>query len=250
VHFRVSEAELGTPETAWLACPRLAACAPMDWALPGPVVVLAPHPDDEILAVGGTMRALARAGHDVTVVAVTEGEASHPRSRTTSPLAMTTIRARERTLALERLGVAGARVVRLRVPDGAVAGEPRLEERIEEILDSAGAAWCLSPWRHDGHPDHDATGRAAVLACARARATRLVEYPVWAWHWARPGTDDLPWVRARRMALAPEVATAKRDAISAYVSQIAPLGPGAGDEAVLPRPVLARFGRAFEVLFT
>lgn len=29
---------------------------------------------------------------------------------------------------------------------------------------------CLAPFEHDGHPDHDASGRAASLACAPAFA--------------------------------------------------------------------------------
>lgn len=37
------------------------------------VVVLAPHNDDEILGVGGTMTKLAKHGHDVTVCEVTAG---------------------------------------------------------------------------------------------------------------------------------------------------------------------------------
>ena len=44
---------------------------------------------------------------------------------------------------------------------------------------------CLSPWRSDGHPDHDATGHAAVAA-ARLTRTPVLEYLVWAWHWATP----------------------------------------------------------------
>jgi hypothetical protein len=26
--------------------------------------------------------------------------------------------------------------------------------------------WCLAPWELDGHPDHDAVGRAAATACS------------------------------------------------------------------------------------
>jgi LmbE family N-acetylglucosaminyl deacetylase len=43
----------------------------------GPVLVVAPHPDDEVLGVGGTMARLSAAGEDVFVVIVTRGMPPH-----------------------------------------------------------------------------------------------------------------------------------------------------------------------------
>jgi len=40
------------------------------------VLVIAPHPDDEVLGVGGTMARLAHEGHDVFVAIVTRGDPS------------------------------------------------------------------------------------------------------------------------------------------------------------------------------
>ena len=40
---------------------------------PGRVVLVAPHPDDEVLALGGSLAMLARSGREVLVVAVTDG---------------------------------------------------------------------------------------------------------------------------------------------------------------------------------
>ncbi len=154
-------------------------------------------------------------------------------------------RAHERMRALARLGI-DADVVRLRCPDGGVADEARLVERLVPLI--RGADWCVAPWEADGHPDHDATGHAAATACA-ATGVRLARYPVWAWHWARPERDELPWPSLHQVALAAADVAAKHAAIEAYQSQIAPLSDVAGDEAVLPEAVVARFRRAFEVVF-
>jgi LmbE family N-acetylglucosaminyl deacetylase len=37
--------------------------------------------------------------------------------------------------------------------------------------------WCLAPWEPDGHPDHDAVGRATAAACSAYRVP-LLRYPI------------------------------------------------------------------------
>lgn len=235
--FVVSEDEPSTPESAWSASPRLAGCPPLSWPPPTRVVVVAPHPDDEILGVGGWMSDLARAGCAIDVVAVTDGEASHPGRA--DELAGT--RAREREVALDRLGI-DARVTRLGCGDGAVGLEAHLARRLEPLV--AGASLVLAPWERDGHPDHDAAG-AAARAAGRATGTPVLSYPVWAWHWARPDSDDLPWSRARRISLGPGAKKAKSAAVAAFRSQIEKVD----GVVILPAAVLAHFLRPFEVVF-
>ncbi len=249
--FLVSEQELGTAESDWLASDELAACRTIDWTkevrtseLNRRAVVLAPHPDDEVLALGGTMIALVRAGFSVDVVAITDGEASHPRLTADVREQLGARRAQEQRIALSKLDIGDVRVQRLHLPDGLVAETDGLAETLEPVLQ--GAALCFAPWERDGHPDHDATGRAARIASHRVQV-RLIEYPVWAWHWATPHHSAFPWERAARVELDESTLRAKERAIDAYTSQIAPLV--VGDAPVLPRAVLARFRRPFETVF-
>ena len=260
--------DVSTPEEAWAACSELPR---FDLAGIDRAVVIAPHPDDEVLALGGLMQLLARRGCELAIVAVTDGEASHPRALQLTHSQLAELRAREREVALGRLGLGAANrehaetlvalgriqprlalfrsdlvtahvsVTRLRCPDGGVSLETGLVDWLEPLL--ARATHCFAPWEFDGHPDHDATGRAAAIACARTE-TALVRYPVWAWHWAMP--EDLPWADARRIPLDDAALAAKLEAIAAYHSQIAPL---AGAPVVLPPDVLARFRRPIEVVF-
>ncbi|CAN5294263.1 PIG-L family deacetylase [soil metagenome] len=245
--FAVSELDLGTSEADWLASPRITQAPVITWGPPGRVLVVAPHPDDEVLGVGGSIACLSRSGHSIAIASVTDGEASHPSSPTVTRAVMTERRTSERRDALLRLGVGNAGVSRLRYPDGEVTRSiSELADRLIALL--SGVSLCLAPFERDGHPDHDASGRAASIACAATRA-RLLRYPVWAWHWARPEGEDFPWDRLRRVPLAPEVLAAKRAAICLYRSQILPLSARHGDEAILPPPVVRRFERPFEVLF-
>ena len=210
----------------------------------GRVLVVAPHPDDEVFGIGGTLALAAASGAVVEVLAVTDGEASHARSEAVTADELRLRRADERREALQRLGLGAAAVDRLGLPDGALASVGGLmAAAIAERLDAS--TTCFATWRHDGHPDHDAVGRAAVAACRRTGA-RLIEYPVWAWD--RCPTGAFPWARARRVPLGSEVDAAKRAAAAAFTSQLAPLGPEPADGPVVRPESLAQMLRPYEVV--
>jgi LmbE family N-acetylglucosaminyl deacetylase len=202
-------------------------------------VVVAAHPDDEVLGVGGTMSILAASGARLRLVAITDGEASHP--GITDPAALAERRADETTAALGRLGAADTEVVRLRMPDTGLA---RLETEITSVLNELAAGFdvCLAPWPHDAHADHEAAGRAARRACESTLC-----YPVWMWHWARPGDRRVPWHRGLCVPLDPAQVTAKQAAIGCFASQLE-VRP-ASAEPVLPPGIVAHFTRTCEVLF-
>src|ERR1700722_17460102 len=68
----------GTDERAWQ---RVLANAP-DWMPPdGPLLIVSPHPDDEILGAGGLIHTWKKLGRIVTVISVTDGEAAYPQWR-------------------------------------------------------------------------------------------------------------------------------------------------------------------------
>jgi len=236
----------GTPERVW-----------RDWGAPGRfpawspptggrLVIVAPHPDDEVLGPGGTARRAADAGVPVRIVAVTDGGASHPGSPTLRPDQLAARREAERVEALARLGLGGAEVVRLGLPDGAVAGaEPELTRRLSELL--APGDVCLATWAGDGHPDHEAVGRAAAAASAAAGA-ECVEFPIWMWHWAVPDDPRVPWNRLRRVELPLRVAAAKHRAVEAFQTQVRALSDDPADAAILPPAVLARLLRPSETV--
>ena len=236
----MSETELGTSERRWRHEPAVTEAPEMDWGAPGRVVVVAPHPDDETLAVGGTVSMLARRGFAIDIVAVTDGEGSHPKSPTTLPTELARRRPLEQAEALAALGVTANRIHRLHITDGGIM-KANLPILLAPIVRDA--AFVLAPFARDGHPDHDAAGLAA-----EAVHPRVISYLVWAWHWATPGSGTLPWRRFRRVSLDAEARRAKAEAIARFTSQIAPLSPFPGDEPVLPPAVLDRFARPFETV--
>lgn len=212
------------------------------------VAICAAHPDDEVLGVGGTIAALAAAGVQLHLIAVTDGEASHPGSAVLGPTALAGVRISETERSLAALGVGAVRTTRLGLPDGAVAAQAdQLAAAVTGAV--AGCDAVLTTWARDGHPDHEAVGRAAVTAGARLGVPAW-QYPVWAWHWAVPGDARVPWQRAHRVELSAAGLVSKRAAIGCHASQIVPLGPQPADAAVLPPEFLAHFDRRYEVLWT
>lgn len=222
----------GTSAQAWLDCVLLASVPEIQFDELVPrgcrLVVVAPHPDDEILGCAGLMRLLVarpphsstpsaeRAADAIALIAVTDGEASHPGSMNWSPPRLAARRRQERAEGLRRLGWSG-RAESLKLPDGAV--QAREADLTDALVRRIGPRDVLvTTWRLDGHPDHEATGRACARACA-ATGAHLLEVPVWAWHWAAPGDDRIPWRRMRRLALDDATLRRKREAIAAHRSQ-------------------------------
>lgn len=220
-----------TPETEWRA---LVAGAP-EWPLPArPVLVVAPHPDDETLAVGGLLAELSRRSSSVHVLAVTDGEMSHPGHPGLAPR-----RIAEQTAALATLGL-GAPAERLGLPDTEVARH--VDTLADAIARRSGPATVvLAPWAHDGHADHEACALAARRAADR-RGSTLVSYPVWAWQWAT--VDDLATAGLRRITLDAGARNDKARAVTCHRSQVTAFD---GPEVVGPA-ALVRFARPWEVV--
>ncbi|MDR5730785.1 PIG-L family deacetylase [Caballeronia sp. LZ025] len=239
----------GTPEATWQGWPRLAALpevAPAELVPSGGrAVVIAPHPDYEVLGIGGLLALLSKLSRSVLIVAVTDGTASHPHSTQWSPERLAAARPLETREALQRLKLRQVQVARLGLQDGAAEQiEPGLLGGLSKCLQSDDIVF--APWRCDGHPDHEAAGRAACLA-ADALGLPFVEVPLCAWHWASPDDARVPWSRARRIVLDDATHARKLLAVQAFRSQLEP-DATAGRAPVLEAHTLARLTRPFEVV--
>lgn len=239
----------GTPESIWLpwlATQRVPG-ASMRELCPGQgrLVVLAPHPDDEVLACGGLLAMRAAQGLPCLVVAVTDGEASHGTSDPRACARLSARRADERRRGLRALGLASSCVVRLGIPDGSAAQLiARIAYKLLVLLRPSDVI--VTTWRLDGHPDHEAVSAAAQHA-ATDLGCRLLQAPVWMWHWASPGDTRMPWRRLRAFDLTERAIKAKREALSCHQSQLEERGDGLGP--VLVPSLVARAMRTQEYFF-
>jgi LmbE family N-acetylglucosaminyl deacetylase len=214
-----------------------------------PILVLAPHPDDESLGFGGLIAGAVEQRTEVHVAVLTDGAASHPGSRTYPPERLKRLREAETCAAAAELGVDADRVVFLAAPDAAApTGGPAFEllvGRLEQIIADRRIRLLLTTWRHDPHCDHAA---AALLAAAVARATgvRSLAAPVWGWTLAEDHRLPGPIPAAMRLDITAHLA-AKRRAITAHVSQTTDLIGDSADGFRIQPDFLAQFDRPWEV---
>ena len=145
---------------------------------PRQAVIVAPHPDDEIIGAAALIGALKRQGTRVAVVVVSDGAGSHPGSIRWPGKRLTAARRRESLRALRRLAVTARDVTFLRLPDGALPEHlARCRARVRRALARHRPAdLIVGPAASDGHPDHRAV--AAALREA-AGAARCLTYQVW-----------------------------------------------------------------------
>lgn len=221
---------LGTPECYW------AALEPPAWSPPaGPLVVVAPHPDDETLGAGGLIHTWA-ARHElpVVIVSVTDGEAACPEIPNLGAVRRGELEAARRDLATRNIDI-----VHLRLPDG------RVSQHLKELATALGditpdRATIIAPFEQDGHPDHDAAGRVA-REVAQRRDAMFAQYPIWAWHRAAPAIFASRALGSFMLSLTAQ--RAKQSAIRRYDSQLSDRPGG----AIVPPHVLEYFARPYEV---
>ena len=124
----------------------------------GPVLVVAPHADDEVLGAGGTIARLTAAGVEVTVVIVTRGvppmfsEEQVSRAR------------RETKAAHEILGV--KKTITLKQPAAGLDGlsHAELNRKIGQVVRDINPQTLLLPFLGDIHLDHQLVFSSSMVA--------------------------------------------------------------------------------------
>ena len=125
------------------------------------ITILGPHPDDQELAMGGTIALLAVAGHAVTLVDMTTGEPT--------PFGTAETRAHEAAAAAQILGVT-------RLPAGfknrEVLYSLEARHRVAGLYRQLRPDILFLPYPQDAHPDHLAVTRIGEDARFDAKLTK------------------------------------------------------------------------------
>ena len=190
----------------------------------GPVLVVAPHPDDETLGCGALIAAGAARGAPLQVLFVTDGGASHPNSRLWPRARLAQARRAEAEEALARLGASDAARGFLDLPDAAMPppGSPAYARALEIVVAALRAApprLALLPWRLDPHRDHrDSWALARAALTAAGQAPELLEYAIWQEEIG--AAADHPAAHGMEPVYLPAAPALKRHALEAHASQL------------------------------
>ncbi len=198
-------------------------------------LIIAPHPDDEVLGCGGTIRQLINQGVHVTVAIVTKGTPLYPAAQ------VRTVRAEARQAA-KRLGV--SRLIFLDLPVTTLHLMP--EHKINSVFDRLINRQVLPdlvflPFPGDRHEDHRQIFDAAMVALRcdgrRPPVRRVCCYEtVSETHWTAPGLE--PAFEPNTFVDISDALTDKLAAMRCYRSQLAAGIPARSIEAI---EALARF---------
>jgi LmbE family N-acetylglucosaminyl deacetylase len=223
------------------------------WHSTAPVLIVAPHPDDETLGCGGAIALLCAHRCPVWVLVMTDGTQSHPRSRKYPAPVLQQLRQEETRAALGTLGMRSEAVTFLLLPDGELATAimlPANQTLCRNYLKTLAPKTIFLPWRHDPHPDHRATWQLVMDAMADSGMTaRLIEYPIWDWDAQQSKhLPDANQVSAWRLDIQ-AVLGVKQRAIAAYRSQVTNLIDDDPEGFRLTPAMLAHFVQPWEVYF-
>jgi len=141
------------------------------------LLVVAPHPDDEVIGCGGLIQHVLAMDGQVTVIIMSDGAASHPGSLSHPPERLAAIRAAESYAGLSHLAVGSSQVHMLGLPDGRSDEWCEFGE-LDGVLNKAYDLVAL-PSPVDNHPDHRATYAVIMARLRRPLTVRVLTYLVW-----------------------------------------------------------------------
>lgn len=127
------------------------------------IVVLSPHPDDDVIGSGGTLIKHARSGSRITSIYLTDGGRGRGARAGNPELAKT--REKEAARAARLVGI--NELVFLRNADGALKCSEPMIGRLQALLETIRPDLVYLPFFLDPHPDHAATHEIFIAAAAR-----------------------------------------------------------------------------------
>lgn len=127
------------------------------------ILVIAPHPDDEVLGLGGTIARLSDDGAEVTVAVLTRGA---PPQFTEADVARTRT---EAAAAHAILGIGSTRFFDLPAAQLDRVPHHRINAVLDELLEEVRPDTLFLPFKHDMHLDHDLVFTSAMVAARPPR---------------------------------------------------------------------------------
>ncbi|MGI9177907.1 MAG: bacillithiol biosynthesis deacetylase BshB1 [Pirellulales bacterium] len=175
-------------------------------------LVIAPHPDDAELGMGGTIALMLAQGLSVGILDLTDGEPT--------PLGSVEIRARETAAASAALGIEWRE--NLGLPNRRLRASLRARGSLAGVIRRTRPRWLFAPHWIDAHPDHVAATRLVEAARFWAKLTKC-DLPGSPWHPERVYHYSCVHLKSvQRPAFIVDISSTwatKRQSLACYASQ-------------------------------
>lgn len=195
------------------------------------VLIVAPHPDDEVLGCSGLIQRMIENGKQVHIVILSGGGKSHQSCCHIDESTLIDSRRNLSRKAAEILGLPLNQLHFLDYPDGRISYNDPETQRLQTLIEKISPDAIFVPHKGEGWSDHIEAGKI-VREIIRTKSTpiQLYEYCVWFWYY---NTWNIDWKNAFVLKMNQREHRIKLKAIDAYVKPLAPCGkPWSG---VLPR---------------
>ncbi len=148
------------------------------------LLVIAPHPDDDVLGAGGSMARASEGGRGVFSLYITDGRRSPRIDRSISDEEMARRREGEALAALKAVGGAGGVFLRRRSAELEGAAGVEAQKEMTGILKSIAPKTVYLPAPYERHRTHQICTRLAVGALWQSEAKAdLLGYSLWGCFW-------------------------------------------------------------------
>lgn len=140
----------------------------------GPLLIVSPHPDDDVIGCGGLIQQAVAQGEFVHTVHLTSGENGAPG---TDPAVVAEWRERDARQAGQLLGV--STVTFFEEPDGALAIHDALKQRLRDVIGFHRPRTLLVPHSFEAHPDHIMATELVQQIMPSLVGVEVLQYEVW-----------------------------------------------------------------------
>ncbi len=147
----------------------------------GNVIVIAPHPDDDVLGVGGTLIRAAEEGRAVFSVYLTDGRGSPRTDPAITDEEMAARRQGEALAALKAVGAAGGFFLGKRSSELEGEGGAEAERELRDLVQLLAPSEVYLPAPYERHPTHQMATRISLRALRAAVGAKpaLWGYSLW-----------------------------------------------------------------------
>ena len=174
---------------------------PKGITLPGNLLVIAPHPDDEILGLGGTLLQAINNGSKVSILYLTDGEGSdvwHDKEEIRKQRIMLSEKA------CSEMGINLSHVFRLHLPDGNIPfRKDYLFEKtagsVTGIINKVEPDVVFTTSVMEYWPDDHVAAAEIAQEAVRKSKIRPLLYYYWVWTWFNIGPKNITRLKSKKL---------------------------------------------------